>query len=233
MGQAFIFSPKFKNMKATLILLLFAIGVSASAQSVSTTVKFNKKDKPALMLYLPYSQEVAEAAILTKLKETGFEPESTGTLLWKQDKIDGFYAFKGVTLKGDKTEVVDLYFKVDRRGSKKDNQSVMYLMTSKGGDNFVPATSENSTFASSQRFLNGFVSETATYKHTLDLKAQEENIIKAEKKLTTLLDDEKTLNEKIAKLQAELKDNKNAQNYQQAVVDAEKKKLAEMKTEKL
>src|SRR5688572_15612743 len=220
-------------MKATLLLLLLAIGVSASAQSVSTTVKFNKTDKPALMLYLPYSQEVAESAILTKLKEIGFEPESTGTLLWKQTKVDGFYAFKGVTLKGDKTEVVDLYFRVDRRGSKKDHQSVMYLMTSKGGDNFVPATSENSTFASSQRFLNGFVSETASYQHTLDLKAQEETLVKAEKKLTILLDDEKILNEKITKLQEELKKNKDAQINQQAHVDAEKKKLAEMRLEKL
>ena len=220
-------------MKATLLLLLLAIGVSASAQSVSTTVKFNKKDKPALMLYLPYSQEVAESAILTKLKEIGFEPESTGTLLWKQTKVDGFYAFKGVTLKGDKTEVVDLYFRVDRRGSKKDHQSVMYLMTSKGGDNFVPATSENSTFASSQRFLNGFVSETASYQHTLNVKAQEETLVKAEKKLTILLDDEKILNEKITKLQEELKKNKDAQINQQAHVDAEKKKLAEMRLEKL
>lgn len=215
-------------MKAIFSLLLM-VGTYASAQSVSTSVKFDKTDKPALMLYLPYSQEVAEGTILTKLKEIGFEPESKGSLFWKQSKVNGFYAFKGVTLKGDKTELVDLYFKVDRRGSKKDNQSVMYLMTSKGGDNFISDISDAPTFASAQKFLNGFVSETASYKHVLDIKAQEETVKKAEKKLTDLLGDEKDMANKIAKLQEEMKKNKEAQINQQALIEAEKKKLADMK----
>jgi len=215
-------------MKAILSLLLF-VGLQASAQSVSTSVKFDKTDKPALMLYLPYSQEVAEGTILTKLKEIGFEPESKGSLFWKQSKVNGFYAFKGVTLKGDKTELVDLYFKVDRRGSKKDNQSVMYMMTSKGGENFISDMSDASTFSSAQRFLNGFVSETASYKHTLDIKTQEETVKKAEKKLVDLVGDEKDMANKIAKLQEEMKKNKEAQINQQALIEAEKRKLADMK----
>ena len=215
-------------MKAIFSLLLM-IGTYASAQSVSTSVKFDKTDKPALMLYLPYSQEVAEGTILTKLKEIGFEPESKGSLFWKQNKVNGFYVFKGVTLKGEKTELVDLYFKVDRRGSKKDNQSVMYMMTSKGGDNFISDMSDASVFSASQRFLNGFVSETASYKHTLDIKTQEETVKKAEKKLVDLMGDEKDMANKIAKLQEEMKKNKEAQINQQALIEAEKKKLADMK----
>ena len=60
-------------MKTLLSLLLFVVCINASAQSVSTTVKFNKADRPALMLYLPYNQDVAEGTILAKLKEIGFE----------------------------------------------------------------------------------------------------------------------------------------------------------------
>lgn len=216
-------------MKAIFSLLLFVIGVNASAQSVSTSVKFDKTDKPALMLYLPYSQEVAEGTILTKLKEIGFEPESSGSLFWKNNKVNGFYAFKGVTLRGQKTELVDLYFKVDRRGSKKDNQSVMYLLTSKGADNFINDASDATTFASAQKFLNGFVGETASYKHTLDIKTQEETVKKAEKKLADLLGDEKDMANKIAKLQEDMKKNKEAQANQQLLIETEKKKLADMK----
>src|ERR1043165_6321850 len=124
-------------MKFLFLLLLMAACITASAQSVSTTVKFDKANKPALMLYLPYSEEVAEGTILTKLKETGFEPETKGSLFWKNNKINDFYVFKGVVLKGDKSQIVDLYFKVDRRGKKKDEQSVMYMLVSKGGDKFV------------------------------------------------------------------------------------------------
>jgi hypothetical protein len=216
-------------MKSILSLLLLVMFATASAQSVSTSVKFDKTDKPALMLYLPYSQEVAEGTILTKLKEIGFEPESKGSLFWKNNKVNGFYAFKGVTLKGDKTELVDLYFKVDRRGSKKDNQSVMYLLTSKGGDNFINDASDAGTFAAAQRFLNGFVGETASYKHTLDIKTQEETVKKAEKKLSDLVGDQKDMEAKIAKLQEDLKKNKEAQINQHALIESEKKKLADMK----
>ncbi len=218
-------------MKIFLPLLIFTFCINASAQSVSTTVKFNKVDRPALMLYLPYSEEVAEGTILAKLKEIGFEPESKGSLFWKQNKVDGYYAFKGVVLKPDSATNVltDLYFKVDRRGSKKDNQSVIYLITSKGTDNFVTDASEPATYRAAQNFLNGFTSNTATYKHGLDVTAQEETVKKAEKKMTDLLSDEKDLNKKIAKLQDDLQKNKQSQANQQATVEAERKKLADMR----
>lgn len=221
-------------MKAFLSLLLFASAVAASAQSVSTSVKYNKADRPALMLYLPYNQDVAEGTILTKLKETGFEPESKGSLFWKQNKVDGYYVFKGVTLRSPEGEnqLVDLYFKVDRRGSKKDNQSVMYMMTSKGGDNFVTSTSEIPVYNAAQTFLNGFVSETATYKHTLDIQAQEETVKKAEKKLTDLLDEERDLNKRLQKLQDDIAKNKQNQTSQQATIEVERRKLIDMRAVK-
>jgi hypothetical protein len=210
-------------------LLLLTFGLYASAQSVNTSVKFNNADKPALMLYLPYNQEVAEGTILSKLKETGFEPESKGSLFWKQNKADGFYVFKGVLLKGDTNQLVDLYFKVDRRGSRKDNQSVIYMMTSKGAENFVNDASEPQAHAAAQKFLNNFTSETATYQHTLNIQTQEETVKKAEKKYADLVGDEKDLNNKIAKLQADLQKNREEQINQQATVEMEKKKLADMK----
>ncbi len=181
------------------------------------------------MLYLPYNEEVAEGTILTKLKETGFEPETKGSLVWKQNKVNDFYVLKGVALKGDNPQMVDLYFKVDRRGSKKDNQSVMYLLISKGGENFITEASDSSTYAAAQNFLNGFTSETATYKHTLDVQAQEETVKKAEKKLANLQNDERDLTKKIEKLQDDLRKNKESQVTQQAMIEAEKKKLEEIR----
>lgn len=219
-------------MKSTLTLLLIAFCSAAVAQSVSTTVKFNKADRPALMLYLPYNEQVAEGTILAKLKETGFEPESKGSLFWKQNKVDGYYAYKGIVLKGEKNELVDLYFKIDRRGNKRDNQSVIYMITSRGGENFVTSTSEPAVYSAAQTFLNGFVSETATYKHTLDVQAQEETVKKAEKKLADLVSEESDLNKKIAKLQEDLVKNKQTQTTQQATIEAERRKLADMKMAK-
>jgi hypothetical protein len=219
-------------MKTLFSFLLLTGCLVASAQSVSTAIQYDKSTRQGLMLYLPYGQEVAEGTILTKLKEIGFQPETTGSLFWKQNKVNGFYAYKGVVLKSDTPQVVDLYFKVDRRGKKKDNQSVMYLLTSKGGENFISETTDAATYAAAQNFLNGFTSETATYKHTLDVKTQEETVKKAEKKLVDLLSDESDMNRKIAKLQEDLRKNKEAQETQKMTIEAEKRKLDEMRTAK-
>lgn len=216
-------------MRILSIAIFFSVGLSASAQSVSTSIKYDKDNKQGLMLYLPYSQDVAEGTILSKLKEIGYQPETKGSLFWKQNKVNGFYAFKGVTLRGDNPQVVDLYFKVDRRGSKKDNQSVMYLLTSKGSENFVNDASDVAAYTAAQNFLNGFTSETATYKHTLDVQAQEDVVKKAEKKLSDLQNDEQDLNKKIAKLQDDLQKNKSNQTSQQSTIEAERKKLEDLK----
>lgn len=217
-------------MKTVLSAALFFFGLHVSAQSVSTSVKFDKGNQQALMLYLPYGADVAEGTILTKLKEIGFEPESKGSLFWKQNKVNGYYAFKGVTLRGDNPQLVDLYFKVDRRGSKSDNQSVMYLLTSKGGENFVSDATDPAVYTAAQKFLNGFTSETATYKHTLDVQTQDETVKKAEKKLQSLQGEERDLNKKIAGLQEDLRKNKETQVTQQATIEAERRKLDEMRT---
>ena len=47
--------------------------------------------------------------------------------------------------------------------------------------------------------------------------------------MTDLLSDEKDLNKKIAKLQDDLQKNKQSQANQQATVEAERKKLADMR----
>jgi hypothetical protein len=216
-------------MKQLLPILLSLGCLYATAQSVSTSIKFDKENKQGLMLYLPYSEEVAEGTILAKLKEIGFQPETTGSLFWKNSKVNGFYAFKGVALKGDTPQVVDLYFKVDRRGSKKDNQSVMYMLTSKGAENFASDVSDPIVYTAAQTFLNGFTTETATYKHTLDVQSQDESVKKAEKRLQDLQDDERDLNKKIAKLQEDLRKNKEGQLSQQATIESERRKLEEMR----
>lgn len=216
-------------MRTLLPLLLFAFCLQAAAQSVSTSIRYDKGNKQGLMLYLPYGQEVAEGTILTKLKEIGFEPQSSGSLFWKQNKVNGFYVYKGVVLRGESQQPVDLYFKVDRRGSKKDNQSVMYLLTSRGNENFITDLSDATTYAAAQKFLNGFTSETASYKHTLDIQSQDETVKKAEKKLADLQADERDLNNKLSRLQEELRKNKEAQLSQQTTIETERRKLDDLK----
>ena len=216
-------------MKTIFLPLFFILCLQASAQSMRTAIQYNKTSQQGLLLYLPYSPDVAEGAILAKLKELGVEPETTGPSFWKQNKVNGFYVFKGITLKGNQPQIVDLYFKVERRGDKKEAQSVMYLLVSKGGENFVNDATNAAAFTAGQTFLNGFVTETASYKHILEVQAQEEAVKKAEKKLTDLQAAEIDLSKKLTLLQEDIRKNKEAQESQKADIDDRKKKLEEMK----
>jgi hypothetical protein len=214
-------------------LTAFIIGLSATchiaySQSSPTTVSYNKSDQPALMIELPYTEDVSQGFIVTNLKKTGYEPETKGSLFWKNNKINGYYTYKGVRLEGS-DQPVDLYFKVEPKSRKQKDKSIIYLLVNKGSEGFINSGSD---YNSAQRFLNGFLEQSAGYKLDLDIKGQEATLKDAQKKLTKLQDDEKSMNKKIEQLQTDLKKNQQDQENQQKTIETEQKKLEELKTGK-
>lgn len=220
-------------MKKIIVLLIvcFAITGAVFSQSSVTSVSYNKTSQPALMLELPYSDEVSEGFIVDNLKKTGYDAETKGKLFWKQNKINGYYVFKDVRLEG-LSQPVDLYFKVEQKGRKKDEQSIIYLLVSKGQESFVSSGSDEGIYNASKKFLNGFVTQSAAYKLDLDIKAQEDVVKDAEKKMNKLQDNEKDMIKKVEQLQKDLKKNKEDQDNQQKTIDNEQKKLADLRAQK-
>jgi hypothetical protein len=217
-------------MKKCLLLLLiaFAIVQATSAQASYTSVSYNKSSQPALMLELPYNEEVSEGFIVDNLKKTGYDPETKGKLFWKQNKLNGFYIFKDVRLEGA-SGTADLYFKVDQKSKRQKNASVIYLLIGKGENNFVSSDSDNNTYNAAKRFLNGFIDKSAVYKLDLDIKNQEDVVKDNEKKLDKLKDGEKDMIKKIDQLQKDLKKNHEDQKDQEKRIEDEKKKLDDLK----
>jgi hypothetical protein len=210
---------------AAVFALTFSL--TTKAQSTATSVAFDKAYQTGFKLPLPYDLKVAEGTIIQKLKETGYDPETKGKLFWKQNKMNDFYVFKGVHLDGMGDQIMDLYFKVTPDNSVKDG-CIMYLLASKGNENFITETDKTS-FSSVQSFFNKFTSETAKYNHNLNVLAQEDAVKKAEKKLTSLQDDEKDLHKKFEKLQDDLAKNKADQESQQKSLESERRKLDEVR----
>lgn len=213
-----------------LSLLLLAIINFAGAQASVTTASYNKTSQPALKLELPYSEEVCEDFILASLKKTGYDVETKGKLFWKQNKLNGYYTFKDVRLDG-LDHSVDLYFKVDQKGRKSKEESVIYMLIGRGEDYFISSSDDNVYYAA-KKFMNGFVDESAAFKLDLDIKNQEETIKNAEKKLEKLKDNEKDMNKKIEQLQKDVKKNQEDQKDQEKAIENEKKKLEDLKSQK-
>jgi len=218
--------------KLSFFFLLAFVISNGFAQSTGTSVKFNKTNRPALMLLVPYTEEIAEGAIIQKLKEIGYQSETSGALFWKRNTVDGYYYFKNVVLQ-ELPAPVDLYFKIDRKSKKDKDQAYIYMMMTKGENNFVSSETEPAAYSAGNRFLNSFVDYSATYKMDVDIQTQEDAVKSAEKKYSKLQSDETDLENKIQKMQNDLKTNRQQQENQIKIIDAEKKKLEELRSKKL
>jgi hypothetical protein len=217
--------------KLFLSLLILIVSIQLFAQATATTVAYNRTTKPALMLLLPYATDVAEGAILQKMKELGYSPEASSPIFGKKNTINGYYVFKNVSLKETGDQLMDLYFKVEPKGKKEMNQSLVYMLVGKGAD-FISVESDSKSYTAGQNFLNKIPAQSASYKLQLDIQAQGDAVKAAEKKLAKLQSDEADMNKKIADLQDQLKALKLQEENQVKVVTAEKNRLDELSKKK-
>ena len=205
-----------------LIIVLATSIITARAQSSSTTIQYNEKMQPALVLELPNTTDEAEGTIIQKLKETGYNAETQGHLFWKKNKIDGFYVFNNVVLPSVSNQKLDMYFKVVQKNQEEKNNSTVYLLVSSGNENFVSPGGDTTLWNSSQIFLNSFVDKTTAYSLEQHIKDQENKVKESQDKLGNLQKDEKDLADKIAR-------NQEDQKNQQLDIENQNKLLADLK----
>ena len=103
----------------------------------------------------------------------------------------------------------------------------------KGGENWVSSTSDEASYNAAKNFLNGFLPQAAVYKLDLDIKAQEDAVKTAEKKLQKLQDNQRDMEKKLDQLQKDLKKNKEDQESQQKSIEDEKRKLEDLRGKKM
>jgi hypothetical protein len=211
----------------TAAMLLLSGSLHLFAQSSNTVVAYSKSSQPGLVLELPYNTDVSEGYIVSNLKKTGYDPETKGKFFWKQNKLNGFYVFRGVNLPGAPGPL-DLYFKVEQKSRIQKDHSFVYLLVSKGNEAFIAPESDTTANRAAVNFLNAFTEGSAVYKHDLDIKSQQEVVKSAEKKLIGLQDNEHSLNKKLQQLQDDLRRNKEQQDNQQKTIEMERKRLIDM-----
>jgi hypothetical protein len=221
-------------MKILFILLAFACSVPGTivAQSAFSAITINKKVQPGLLLHLPNNTNVAEGTLLQKLKETGYKPETSGSLFWKKNKQDGFYVFNGVQLPALNNQKLELYFRIEKDKADKGN-SLMYMLVSKGYDNFVSPDVDAVTFQAATAFLNGFIAGNVSFSLQQEIEAQEKLVLNAEKKLGNLQDEEKSLRKKAEQVQASIESNRSDMDLQTKEIANQKTILEGLKGKKL
>lgn len=207
--------------------------VAAQSQSSSTTIQYNRNMQSALRIELAGTTEDVKAMILQKLKQTGYKP-ATGSYQFPNDnKTDGFYVFNKVRLTSRDTQAFDMYFKVvtEKNEENKDN-STLYLLLSKGNENFFSPGNDSMFWNCARAFLNEFAEDEAIYRLEQDIKKREVGIAESRKKLSTLQMDEKDLEDKIRKLQDDLWKNQSSQADQEFNISGQERSLRNLRTKK-
>ena len=205
-------------MKKMIILSFLLLAMNfLFAQAKEGLVTYQKTQQPAAVIDLPYSPDLINTVMNDFLSKKG----STGS------DIKGFKTYRNTQFGQNDSMNADLYFKVERASRKEKEQSTVYLMV--GVPNEDIATRNPGTHFGMEQakdFLNNLVPVMQAYKLELQIKEQNDVVIKEEKKSKTMMNDGVDLTKKKYDIERKIEDNKQGQDKQNAEVERQKQALA-------
>lgn len=205
-------------IKVMVALLMVITSLSAFSQSYEGAIEYQKKDQKAMVIEFPYSPAVVEEMIVAKMEKMGY----------KKKESKGFLVYKGAVISDISSEPADYLIKVERKSRKEKDESVVYILMNRAEENIV-ARGDALINSNVKTFLNRMVPEAEAHNLEVEIKKQEEVVVKAEKKLKTLAEDKETMEKKIKKLQEDLEENAKEQEGQQKEIESQKQILEAMK----
>lgn len=210
-----------RSMAFIFMLLGFAVAVNAQIIREGT-LKYNKADRPALIAEIEHSSDVVEAGILEEMKKRGHG---------KGKSSKGFIEYGGIIFKELSSMTIDVIYVVEE--AKKDKgKSVMYMLISKGNDNFMSGSTDAQVFASAREFIKGMMPVLSSMKLTNDIDAHKQLLKDSEKELKDMESKVKGLEKKKKELQEELDEALKAVESQKETVKQNQQKLETLKGQK-
>jgi hypothetical protein len=194
---------------AVLALTLACTSVFSQSAATFGKIDYQKGEKQVAIIELPYKPDIVEGALKNKLQ----------TALVKEQRLKGMQVFKGARLTSTDGQVADLYFRVDRRGGKEANQSVVYLILGRPNENVALRTPGDAyRLDDARNFLNGLPPVVAAYDLDVKIREQDDLIKKSEKTIRGLSDDQKIYEKRIKDLEEKLAKNRKDQETQTAAL---------------
>lgn len=173
---------------------IFMIGHTSFSQSYEGMVEYDKKKQDAFLIDYSYSAEAVENAIVKKMEQLGYKPkEEKG--LFNKDK--GFKIYKGAFVTEANPDRLDYIIKVENKSRKNKDESVVSLILLKDGAN-AKAGFAAGDVERVKEFLKNLRPNIEAADLEIQIRNQEEAIMKAEKKLSGLKSDKAELEKKLA-----------------------------------
>jgi hypothetical protein len=209
------------------LLLAFTIlfGLAGFSQSYEGSVTYNKKKQDAFIIEYAYSPEAVENAILQKMEQLGYKSkEQKG--IFNKDK--GFHVYKGAYITEVSDKSMDYIIKVERKSRREKEESIVYMIMQKDGGNARSAF-EAMDVDRAKSFLNDLAPNVEASHLEIQIREQDEVVVKADRKFKKLQDDKKDMEDKIRKLEEDIKNNTQEQEAAQRDIEVQRAALENLK----
>ena len=199
---------------AFLGILLFSIrSASAQFKASETQVLYQKTQQTAVLLNLPYPEDIVESSIKEYMSRKGLKNSSSR----------GYMVFRNVRLDERDAALADLHIRVDRKSSSEKGASIVTVLVAGPGEDPATRSGRNEKFQEgASRYIENMVPAIQAGDLEAKIKSQESVTKKSQNKMANLHDDQADLEKKIRNTQADLEQNKKDQvtetnNMQQSV----------------
>jgi hypothetical protein len=182
----------------TLAVLLFSL--TAYSQAYEGNVEYNKKKQQAIQIDYSYSQEAVENAIVQKIEKMGYKAKAEKGMF---NKDKGFIVFKNAFVTDISDNSMDYIIKVDRKSRKEKDETTLYLIMNKGDVNALTEMDAMGV-GKAKSFLNNLLPEIEEADLELQIKTQDESVVKSEKKFKDMQDERASLEKKLKKLDEDI-----------------------------
>lgn len=200
--------------KISFLLMSLMITISALSQAYEGTISYDKKKQAAVAIDYSYPAQAVENAIVKRLEKLGYRAKEEKGIL-NRDK--GFLIFKNAYVTDISKDKLDYIIKVERKSRKENDEAILFLIIQKDGTNAINKMPSDE-ISSAKDYLNKMLPDIEAANLELQIKAQEEVVAKAEKKLKDLKVDQ-------ANLEAKLQQTKTDQENTQKDIEAQKQSL--------
>jgi hypothetical protein len=167
---------------------------AATAQAYEGSVQYDKKKQPALVIEYAYPAQAVENAFVRRMEKLGYRPKEEKGIL-NRDK--GFLLYKNAYITDISKDKMDYILRVERKNRKENEEAVLYLVLQQDGVNALDKLDSYDT-GRAKSYLNNMLPDIEEANLELQIKAQEEVVTKAEKKLKGLQEDKLALETKLA-----------------------------------
>ena len=199
------------------LMIVMAIALQNSyGQVYESKIDYKKTSQAAVVGEYKYSEEIVQKALRDKLERMGYKIKST----------KGFLVVTNAVIGSVSSRPLEYAFKVERKSRKEKD---ITLLSAVINENDANATADNSEKLKS--FLSELIPSIEATNVDFMVNEQFSTVVKSQKKLKNLQDDQNSIERKIRNLQDDLKKNAKDQEGlqkeilgQQEVLDAYKAK---------